>query len=112
MPGTVSLCKHRFPIQPPLGSFGRPGDCSSCSATWDAVQAELQRQSEALTVGSSRDGNCPHCTQYRRLFRFQPCDKPWTAVDYEEPVTFLCMNCRNTASDMDREGYLTLLAST
>ncbi|MGW4834709.1 hypothetical protein [Streptomyces globisporus] len=111
MPGTVSLCKHRFPIQPPLGSLGRPGNCSSCGATWDAVQAELQRQAESLIVSSSRDGNCPDCTRRRRLFRYQPFDKPWTPVGYEEPVTFLCTDCWNTATDTDREGCRALLAS-
>ncbi|MDX5526128.1 hypothetical protein PV677_36270 [Streptomyces sp. DE06-01C] len=106
---TISLCKHRFPVQPPLGSIGHPGDCSSCGATWDEVQANLHRQHEALIFGSARDGNCPDCAQPRRLFRFQPFDKPWTPIGFEEPVTFLCMDCWNTATEADHEGYDALL---
>lgn len=106
---TVSLCKHSFPIQPPLGSLARPGDCSHCGMTWDQVQAELRSQEQALIVGSSRDGNCPDCRQPRRLYRFQPQDKPWTPIGYEEPVGFLCAGCWNNAAEADHAGFHALL---
>jgi hypothetical protein len=95
----VSLCKHSFPCQPPHGSIVRPGDCVHCGATWDAVQAERQRQEEALLVGSSRDGNCPNCGQPHRLYRFQPPAQPWHEPGDEMPVTFLCTGCFNAAVD-------------
>ncbi|MER7905427.1 hypothetical protein AB0D73_27325 [Streptomyces sp. NPDC048215] len=106
---SISLCKHRFPVQPPLGSIFRPGDCDRCGTTWNDVQAELQRQEEALIVGSSRDGKCPDCAQSRRLYRFQPEDKPWSEIGYEEPVTFLCVDCWNAATQADRDGFQALL---
>jgi len=28
-------CEHRFPLQPPHGSLGRPGDCSKCGVPYD-----------------------------------------------------------------------------
>ncbi len=27
-------CDHRHPVQPPLGSLARPGDCSQCGAPY------------------------------------------------------------------------------
>jgi hypothetical protein len=105
MPATISLCKHRFPVQPPLGSIFRPGDCDRCGTTWNDVQAELQRQEEALIAGTSHDGVCPDCNQQRRLLRFQPDDKPWTVIGYEEPVTFLCADCWNAAARADHEMF-------
>ncbi|MFE5368119.1 hypothetical protein [Streptomyces mirabilis] len=98
---TVSLCKHSHPVQPPLGSMGRPGDCTDCGMTWNQVQAELRKQEEALILGTAHDGKCPHCGQTRRLFRFQPQDKLWTPIGYEEPVTFLCITDWNAAADDD-----------
>lgn len=106
---TISLCKHSFPVQPPLGSIFRPGDCVRCGDTWNEVQAELQRQEEALILGTSHDGTCPDCGQQRRLLRFQPEDKPWTEIGYEEPVTFLCIDCWNTAADADNANFQALL---
>ncbi len=101
----VSLCKHSFPVQPPLGSIFRPGDCDRCGTTWNDVQAELQRQEEALINGTAHEGICPDCGQQRRLIRFQPEDKPWTPIGFEEPVTFLCIDCWNTAADVDNASY-------
>jgi hypothetical protein len=103
---TVSLCKHSHPVQPPLGSIIRPGDCDRCGMTWNQVQAELQRQEEALIAGTSHDGNCPTCSRQRRLYRFQPDDKPWTPIGYEEPVTFLCADCWNAAAEADNALFL------
>ncbi|NUP18350.1 MAG: hypothetical protein HOZ81_20155 [Streptomyces sp.] len=105
----VSLCKHSFPCQPPHGSIIRPGDCTGCGTTYDAVQAELQRQEQALIVGSSREGRCRHCGQTRRLYRFQPCDKPWSPPGYEEPVSFLCTDGWNEANDADRIRFYSLI---
>ena len=96
---TVSLCKHSFPCQPPHGSIFRPGDCAGCGITYSQHEAELQRQEEALIVGSSRDGQCPDCNRTRRLFRFQPPAQPWNEPDAELPVTFLCVDCWNAAAD-------------
>lgn len=106
---TVSLCKHSFPVQPPHGSLARPGDCVGCGITWNQVQAELRKQEEALILGTSRDGQCPNCRHTRRLFRFQPQDKPWTPIGYEEPVTFLCIGCWNNAMDADHSNFHALL---
>lgn len=104
----VSLCKHSFPIQPPLGSLARPGNCTSCDTSWNEVQADLQRQSEALIIGTSRDGTCPDCSQPRRLFRYQPQDKPWTPIGYE-PISFLCIDCWNAATEADHADFHALL---
>lgn len=103
---TVSLCKHSHPVQPPLGSIVHPGDCDRCGMTWNQVQAELQRQEEALIAATSHDGACPDCSQQRRLYRFQPDDKPWTPIGYEEPVSFLCADCWNAAAEADHALFL------
>ncbi|WP_062215680.1 hypothetical protein [Streptomyces sp. NBRC 109706] len=87
---TVSLCKHSFPIQPPHGSIVRPGPCVGCGITWDDCQADLARQEAALIDGSSHDGQCGHCDQTRRLYRWQPLRQPWDEPDYEPPITWLC----------------------
>lgn len=98
---TVSFCKHRFPIQPPHGSLARPGNCRHCDATWNDIQAELAQQENALLIGSSHDGTCPDCHQPRRLFRYQPEDQPWHEIGDEQPVTFLCSDCRNSSIDAE-----------
>ncbi|MFE9064855.1 hypothetical protein [Streptomyces violaceusniger] len=108
---TVSLCKHSHPVQPPHGSMFRPGACTGCGATWNQVQAELRKQEEALILGTSHDGTCPDCRQPRRLFRFQPQDKPWTPIGYEEPISFLCIGCWNTATEADHASFHALLDS-
>lgn len=92
---TISLCKHRFPCQPPHGSILRPGACTDCGLTYSQHEAELRQQEEALIVGSSRDGQCPDCNQDKRLYRFQPPAQPWDEPDHEPPVTFLCIGCYN-----------------
>ena len=96
---TISFCKHSFPCLPPHGSIFRPGDCTGCGITYDQHQAELLRQEEALIVGSSYDGRCPDCCQPKRLFRWQPPAQPWDEPGDEHPITFLCMDCYNTAVD-------------
>lgn len=98
---TVSLCKHSHPVQPPLGSIVRPGNCTSCGMTWGQVQAELRKQEQALILGTAHDGTCPDCRKPRRLFRYQPQDKPWTPIGYEEPVSFLCIDCWNGAANAE-----------
>jgi hypothetical protein len=97
----VSLCKHSFPCQPPHGSIFRPGDCTGCGVSFDAVQDELRKQEEALILGTSRDGECPDCRHHGRLFRWQPAERPWHDFDYEPPVTFLCSSCWNGATNAD-----------
>jgi hypothetical protein len=97
----VSLCKHGFPVQPPLGSLAHPGDCSGCGLTWAAAQAELRKQEEALIVGAAHDGQCPDCRRSKRLFRWQPADRPWHEIGHQQPVTFLCTDCWNGATDAD-----------
>lgn len=99
----VSLCKHSFPCQPPHGSIFRPGDCTGCGITFNALQAELRRQEEALIVGSARDGQCPDCNRQKRLYRFQPPSQPWHDPNFEPPVTFLCGECFNAAADSHNE---------
>lgn len=98
----VSLCKHSFPCQPPHGSIFRPGPCE-CGLTYTEHEAELQRQEEALIVGSSYDGQCPDCDRQKRLFRWQPPAQPWDEPDYEPPVTFLCTDDYNAAVDAHNE---------
>ncbi|MFF9309996.1 hypothetical protein ACF1BS_03705 [Streptomyces sp. NPDC014748] len=95
----VSLCKHSFPCQPPHGSIVRPGDCTGCGITYQQRENELRRQEEALIMGSSYDGRCPDCSRPKRLFRWQPPAQPWDEPSVEQPVTFLCMDCYNTAVD-------------
>lgn len=99
---TTSLCKHSFPVQPPHGSLTNPGPCTNCGTPWPDVQAELRRQEEALIVSTSRNGTCPDCRKPRRLFRWQPQDRPWHPVDHEQPVGFLCINCWNDATNADQ----------
>lgn len=94
---TVSLCKHGFPVQPPHGSFARPGDCTACGLTWNQAQDELVRQEHALILGTAHDGTCPDCGQPHRLYRYQPADQPWHEIGEEMPVTFLCQDCRHVA---------------
>lgn len=98
---TVSLCKHRFPCQPPHSSLARPGDCTGCGMTWGQVQDGLRKQEEALIVGTSRDGQCPDCRRTRRLFRWQSQDRPWHPVSHEQPAGLLCIDCWNGATDAD-----------
>ncbi len=98
---TVSLCKHGFPVQPPHGSIFRPGPCTDCGVTFDAWQAVLREQEEALIHGTSHDGVCPNCRQACRLFRYQSQEQPWHEIDVELPVTFLCLDCWNDTADAE-----------
>ncbi|GGU84545.1 hypothetical protein GCM10010275_19500 [Streptomyces litmocidini] len=103
---TVSLCHHSHIVLPPHGSIFHPSDCTRCGMTWDAIQTELRRQEEALIAGTARDGSCPNCSRQKRLYRFQPSDKPWTPIGYEEPVSFLCVDCWNDAAQADNDMFL------
>ena len=107
----TSLCKHSFPCQPPHGSIFRPGPCIGCGITYADREAELLRQEEALIVGTSHDGQCPDCDQHKRLFRFQPPAQPWHDLDVEMPVTFLCIDCYNTAVDANNAMVSSLFAA-
>jgi hypothetical protein len=98
---TISLCKHSFPCQPPHGSIFRPGDCTGCGITYNALQAELRKQEQAYIIGTSRDGACPDCHKDRRLFRWQPQEQPWHEIGVELPVTFVCIDCWNAATTAD-----------
>lgn len=83
----VSLCKHRFPVQPPHGSLAHPGDCP-CGLTFADAEAELDRQAMLLRLGTAHDGLCRGCGQTRLLFRYQPEQQPW---EQDEPaVRWLC----------------------
>ncbi|MGW5616227.1 hypothetical protein [Streptomyces sp. NPDC003877] len=85
---TVSLCKHSFPIQPPHGTLTNPGNCARCGATWADVQAELDRQENALRLGTAHHGPCTWCHQPRIVFRYVREQQPWES---EEPaVVWLC----------------------
>ncbi|MDI5965811.1 hypothetical protein [Streptantibioticus silvisoli] len=94
----VSLCKHSHPCQPPLGSITRPGPCVDCGTSWGAVQDELARQQQALILGTVRTGECPDCAQVKKLFRFQAEEQPWHEFGVQLPITFLCIDCWNTAA--------------
>lgn len=106
---TVSLCKHSFCVLPPHGTIFNPGPCD-CGLTYAAYERALQRQREALILGTSRDGQCPDCTRSRRLFRWQPEERPWHAPDEPLPVGWLCMDCWNAATNADQAFYEGVLA--
>ncbi|WP_407563367.1 hypothetical protein [Streptomyces sp. 184] len=91
----ISLCKHGFPIQPPHGSFARPGDCTGCGITWEALQAELQRQEDTIRMRTAHEGDCELCGHTRMLFRFQREQQPWD--EGEPPVRWLCIPCWGNA---------------
>lgn len=86
---TVSLCKHGFSVLPPHGSLARPGDCTGCGITFDAVQEELQRQDDTIRMRTAREAICQGCGRTRMVFRYQPEQQPW---DETEPaVRWLCI---------------------
>lgn len=84
-----SLCKHRFPVQPPHGSILRPGDCDRCGTSWADVQAELDRQQNALRLGTAHRATCAGCHLTRMVFRYQREQQPWDET--EPPVIWLCV---------------------
>ncbi|GAA0500916.1 hypothetical protein [Streptomyces olivaceiscleroticus] len=108
---TVSLCKHGFIVLPPHGSIFRPGPCTDCGMTYEAREAELREQEEALILGTSHDGTCPDCKHTRRLFRYQPQEQPWHEIGTELPVAFLCLDCYNAAADAENALIDSLFAS-
>lgn len=106
---TVSLCHHSHCVLPPNGSIFKPGPCTNCGITWDAVQDELLRQERALIEGSARHGDCPDCGQHLKLYRYQEPSQPWDDFHYEPPISFLCAGCHDTAIDRyndDINGFL------
>ncbi|MEV8396317.1 hypothetical protein [Streptomyces niveus] len=86
---TISLCKHRFPIQPPHGSLGAPGDCTGCGTTWDTIQDELQKQTDTIRMRTAHEGQCHHCGKTRMVFSYQREQQPWEQD--EPPVLWLCI---------------------
>lgn len=88
---TVSLCKHSFPVLPPHGSLGAPGDCTGCGTTFDAIQAELKQQADIIRLRTAHRGECEYCGKNTMLFRFQRDEQPWDET--EPPVRWLCVPC-------------------
>ncbi|QQN79768.1 hypothetical protein [Streptomyces sp. XC 2026] len=95
---TVSLCKHRFPVRPPLGSFLLPGDCTHCGLTHADYITELLRQDRALIEGTARDGECAHCGQQTLLYRWQAPSQPWDEPGDVPLVQWLCASGYDTAT--------------
>ncbi|MER5277736.1 hypothetical protein ABT025_18530 [Streptomyces sp. NPDC002809] len=95
---TLSLCKHRFPLIAPGGSFFHPGDCDRCGLTWAAGQAELDRQTEQIRLNTAHEGNCEYCTKRAVIFQFQRESMPWDEAD--PPVHWLCPGCWSGASEV------------
>lgn len=85
---TVSLCKHSFPVQPPHGTLANPGPCAGCGITWATVQAELDRQENALRLGTAHESICTWCHQRRVVFRYVREQQPWD--EQTPPVLWLC----------------------
>lgn len=95
----VSLCKHSFPVQPPLGSLANPGDCTGCGTPWADVQAELDRQEILLRLGTAHEGTCAQCGQKRIVFRYVREQQPW---DQEPPkVLWFCAKDWSTARETE-----------
>lgn len=84
----ISLCKHSFPIQPPLGSLTNPGNCTGCDTSWADAQAELDRQEMLLRLGTAHEATCAWCNQRRIVFRYAREQQPWD--EQEPPVIWLC----------------------
>jgi hypothetical protein len=84
----ISLCKHSFPIQPPLGSLTNPGNCTGCGTSWADAQAELDRQETLLRLGTAHEATCAWCNQRRIVFRYAREQQPWD--EQEPPVIWLC----------------------
>lgn len=99
MTAKVSLCKHSFPIQPPHGSIVRPGDCTGCGVTWNAIQAELAQQLAQREVDlcnrTAHEGRCTSCALPRMVFRYQREAHPWEPED--PPAHWLCTTCWGNA---------------
>ncbi|CAM5249644.1 hypothetical protein SGLAM104S_01593 [Streptomyces glaucescens] len=102
---TVSLCKHSFPVQPPHGSLAHPGNCVGCGTTWADVQAELDRQENALRLGTAHEARCAWCSQKRIVFRYVREQQPWEPD--EPPVIWLCARDWSRArQNEETHGYI------
>ncbi|WP_435246391.1 hypothetical protein [Streptomyces sp. NRRL F-5630] len=98
---TISLCKHGFPIQPPLGSMASPGDCTGCGLTWAASQIELERQAERVRLATAHEGRCEFCAKSAVVFQFQREQAPWEET--EPAVRWLCIPCWGQAKTTAEE---------
>lgn len=107
MSSKVSLCKHRFPIQPPHGSLAIPGDCTRCDTSWDRVQEELQRQDDTIRMRTAHEGPCGLCQKTRMLFSYQREQQQWDET--EPPVRWLCIPCWGMAKETEETtGFIEL----
>jgi hypothetical protein len=97
----VSLCKHSFPIQPPHGTLTNPGPCTGCGTTWAEVQAELDRQENALRLGTAHESICTWCHQRRIVFRYVREQQPWD--EQVPPVLWLCARDWSRARQNEEE---------
>lgn len=95
----TSLCKHRFPLQPPHGSLAFPGDCTRCGTSWEAVQDELQRQADTIRMRTAHEGACQLCQKTRMLFSYQREQQPWDET--EPPVRWLCIPCWGNSKETE-----------
>lgn len=93
----VSLCKHGFPVQPPLGSLAHPGDCTGCGLTWIQAQQQLEQQETAHRLATAHEGTCKYCRKTRRLFKYQRQEQPWE--DTTPPALWLCTPCWSEARE-------------
>lgn len=93
----VSLCKHSHPVQPPHGTLASPGPCARCGTTWADVQAELDRQENALRLGTAHESICTWCHQRRVVFRYVREQQPWD--EQAPPVLWLCARDWSTARE-------------
>lgn len=104
---TVSLCKHSFPLQPPHGSLGNPGDCTGCGITYNAWEDELAAQEQRVRVGTAARGTCQGCwLPDRMLFTFKATERPWHGFDTDDvpQPSRLCTPCWSTATQADERG--------
>lgn len=97
----ISLCKHSHIVLPPAGSIINPSDCTQCGLSYASREAELERQRIARINGSARDGECPYCGQYRRLYRYQVTEQPWHEIGTDLPATWLCGEDYRTAEEAE-----------
>lgn len=88
------LCKHRFPIQPPNGSFTAPGDCTHCGITYLERWRQIEAAAAAYRAGTAHRGYCPGCRRPDpMLFIFIREYRPWDLPDDPQDTVFLCARC-------------------
>ncbi|MBP5896366.1 hypothetical protein [Streptomyces scabiei] len=98
----LSLCKHAFPVQPPLGSLAHPGDCTGCGMTHDAHNLVLEEQEGRHRIATAARGRCEMCClPGRMLFTFTPDPGPW---DGDVGSHRLCTPCWSAAKLLDERG--------